>query len=567
MLQKLCISNVALIEKLDMEFGEGLNILTGETGAGKSIVIDAVNLVLGERASRELIKHDAQKAKVEAWFIGAPSEKLKAVLEENGIDEDDDTLILTREISAAGKSMCRINGTLVTLAVLKSVSDLLVDIHGQHEHQTLLDPAAHLAFLDICAPEEKLRPAREKTAKAAEEYHKLLAKSRTGMMSEAEREHETGLLQYQINEIESAKLEKDEEDALLKERSLLANAERIMTALEESYALMYEERGALQQVQSAKRSMEDISAFDEAYSTLCARIDDLYYNLEDVAYTLRDCKNDFEYDGERLAQIEKRLDLIALLKRKYGGSTAEILAYCERSKARLQEILDAAADQEAMQARIEKARENYFKAASELTAIRKKAAEALREKMLSQLRDVGMGKADFSTVFIEPTTPLYSSEGEEQVEFLLSANPGEPLKALAKVASGGELSRIMLAFKTILADRDEMPTLIFDEIDTGISGKMASVVGGKMVSIAGKHQILCVTHLPQIAAMADVHYLVEKSDDGKSTQTKVMRLDAEGCVKRLSAMMSGEADSKLGQEHARELLVSCEKEKALIRAK
>ncbi len=566
MLQRLSITNVALIEKLDLEFSEGLNILTGETGAGKSIVIDSVNLVLGERASRELIKHGEQKAKVEAEFSQICEAKIQKVLEENGIDaEDDGTLILSREITAAGKSMCRINGTLITLNVLKAVSDHLIDVHGQHEHQSLLNPLTHVDFLDLCAPPEKMNSAKDKTAKAASLYHKLIAQSKGSLMSEEERERETDLLEYQIREIEAAKLESGEEETLTRERTRLSNAEKIMSALEASYAGINEERGALEALQHAKHSMEEIAEFSEEYKALSSRLADAYYGIEDIGYTLRDCKNNFEFDAERLGEIENRLDAIMTLKRKYGGSIEEILAFCEKAKEKLQSIINAAADREALQRKIGEVETAYLEAARELSELRRQSAKKLDAQMIKELREVGMSKADFSTVFSKAEKTLFTANGEDQVEFLLSANPGEPLKPLSKVASGGELSRIMLAFKTILADRDAMPTLIFDEIDTGISGKMASVVGEKMVKISALHQILCVTHLPQIAAMADAHYMVEKTDDGKSTHTNVIQLDEEGSVKRLSAMMSGEADSKLGQEHARELLASSKKQKAALR--
>ncbi len=565
MLQKLCIGNVALIDELDMEFSDGLNILTGETGAGKSIVIDAVNLVLGERASRELIKHGAQKARVEAHFSDINDKLLEDILEENGIERDDDSIILSREISTTGKNLCRINGTLISLAVLKSVSDRLIDIHGQHEHQTLLNPATHIDFLDFCAEAETLAPAKAATQETAANYHKLLLQGKTVMMSDEERARETDLLSYQINEIEAAKFQVDEEEALLKERSLLMNAEKIMTAMESGYALLNEDQGILQRLQTAKRDIEGIGSFDQEYEALASRMADAYYALEDISYTLRDCKNDFEFDAERLNEIERRLDLIALFKRKYGESIPAILQYCEKAKEKLQALANAAAERETLQKRIKEAADKYLKAAKELSAIRKAAAEKLQKQMILQLAEVGMPKACFSVEFSKQDAPLYSPNGEDQMEFLLSANPGEPLKPLAKVASGGELSRIMLAFKTIIADRDEMPTLIFDEIDTGISGKMASVVGEKMVSIAGKHQILCVTHLPQIAAMADVHYLLEKKDDGQSTHTNVRRLNDAESISRLSAMMSGEADSELGREHAKELLLASRKDKERLR--
>ena len=565
MLQRLCINNVALIENLDVEFGEGLNVLTGETGAGKSIIIDAVNLALGERASRELIMHDAAKAKVEALFTDVSSPALQAALEENGLETDADELILSREVSSTGKNVCRINGSLVTMAVLKKISDHLVDIHGQHEHQALLDPQTHIRYLDVCGGDAALEKAKKLTAKTASAYHALLAENKNATMPEDERARQIDLFTYQLHEIDSAMLSEDEEENLLKERAILVNAGKIMEALDESYELFHSEQGALQQLEQAKRALESISAYDEAYENIGKRMADAYYTVEDIGYALRDAKSGFEFDASRLSEIEIRLDTIAGLKRKYGAGISDILAYRDGIEEKLHSLVNAAQDQAELQKKMDECVKAYQKAAEDLGTLRKKAAERLRAQMLEQLRDVGMSKADFQVEFRKSDRPRFSQDGEDEIEFLLSANPGEPCKPLSKVASGGELSRIMLAFKTILADRDAVPTLIFDEIDTGISGKMASIVGGKMVMIAGAHQVLCITHLPQIAALADLHYLIQKQDDGKTTRSHVIQLDEDGCVSRLSAMMSGEADSALGREHARELLEKSRKEKMRLR--
>ena len=563
MLQRLCIHHVALIEELEIEFGEGFNVLTGETGAGKSIIIDAVNLALGERASRELIMHDAAKAKVEAVFSEVNTPALNSLLEENGIEADADELILSRELSAAGKNICRVNGTLVTIAILKKISDQLVDIHGQHEHQSLLDPQTHIAYLDACATGAEKEKAM--VAQAAAAYHALLRENRNAVMPEEERARQIDLLDYQLKEIDAAKLSAEEEEQLLKERSVLMNAEKIMAALEEGYTLLHAEQGALSQIEQAKRDLETIEAYDSAYADIGHRMADAYYSLEDIGYALRDARNGFEFDASRLAEVENRLDFIAGLKRKYGPEVSDVLAYRDNAAQKLQALTNAAENQAELQKKIDESVQTYRKHAAALSEISKKTAESLQKEILKQLGDVGMNKAEFRVEFKEFGAPRFSENGEDEIEFLLSANPGEPCKPLSKVASGGELSRIMLAFKTILADRDAVPTLIFDEIDTGISGKMASVVGGKMVTIASAHQVLCITHLPQIAALADIHYLIQKQDDGKTTRSYVKLLDEEGCISRLSDMMSGEADSALGREHARELLEKSRAEKQRLR--
>ncbi|MDO5110898.1 MAG: DNA repair protein RecN [Clostridia bacterium] len=566
MLQRLCIHNVALIEGLDLEFASGLNVLTGETGAGKSIVIDAVNLVLGERASRELIKHDAEKARVEAVFTDIRDARISTILEENGIDAEDE-LIVSRELAQSGKNVCRINGTLVTLSLLKSITDRLVDIHGQHEHQALLNPLTHISFLDACAPAAQMKPLKEKVAATAAAYHALLQQDKLGAMSEDERMREMDLLRYQINEIDAASLQADEEETLMKERALLMNAEKIMEALQQSYSMLNDEQGVMPQLQSARHGMEAIGEYDEAYAKISERLSEAYYMLEDTVYTLRDCKSGFEFDVERLAQIEERLDLLASLKRKYGQDLSAVLAFCTAAKDKLDALENAAMRQAKLQAEREACAKAYRQAAKALSTLRASTAKTLKTQVEGQLHDLGMSKADFQTRFSEAAALRFSPEGEDDVEFLLSANAGEPVKPLAKVASGGELSRIMLAFKAIFADRDAIPTLIFDEIDTGISGRMASVVGEKMVCIAMSHQVLCVTHLPQIAALADVHYIVEKQSDKNATHTRVRRLDDEGCVERLCDMMSGGTSSASAREHARELLLASRKDKAALRKK
>lgn len=557
MLQRLCIRNIALIEELEMEFGEGLHVLTGETGAGKSILIDAVNLVLGERGRGELIRYGAQKARVEAEFsVPGDNAALLGALSDNGLESEDGMLILSRELTASGKSVCRVNGALVTLSTLRAVSEHLVDIHGQHAHQALLDPQKHLRFLDACAGAAQLAPLKRELGEAAAEYRALLKKSSRTLMSDAERERERDLLLYQIQEIEAAGLSAQEEGLLEKERALLANAERIMAALEESYAAFHDEAGLIRRLREAQRSMGDIAGFSGEYAALAARMEEAYYGIEDMGFALRDSKNALDFDAGRLEQVEERLDLIARLKRKYGQSVEAVLAYCREAQDKLYALDNAAAEREAAKKQLAACTKRYEKAAAALSELRKAAAEKLAVQMHTQLAEVGMPKAVFQTEFARPEKPAFDAEGEDRVEFLLSANPGEPCKPLARVASGGELSRVMLAFKTILAGRDAMPTLIFDEIDTGISGRMALLIGEKMRSIAENHQVFCVTHLPQIAAMAHMHYLVEKTEAGAGVRTGVRLLDEAGCIERLAVMMGGEADSTLAQAHAREMLES-----------
>ena len=484
MLQKLFIENIALIEALEIEFHQGFNVLSGETGAGKSIIIDAVNFVLGERASRELIRHGAQKAKVEAIFDIADCGGTRTVLSQQEIECEDNTLILSRELTLAGKNLCRINGTLTSVAMLKAVSDTLVDIHGQHEHQSLLVPENHIVFLDAYAHGE-ITPVKEALNGAYDAYAALRRERLSGFGSAAERERQIDILNFQINEIEIAAIGPDEEENLFAERALLANAEKIMLAVETAYDLLNGENGAIAAVGSAQHAMDGVAGYANSYSEVSQALEDTYYSLQDTGYLLRDMKGSLEFDPQRLDEIERRLEALSDLKRKYGGTIAEVLQFAEDAKNELAALMQADSRAAQLDAMLTQAKEKYFALAAKLSALRHKAAERLEDDVLAQLHALGMEKASFQTAFAEvPNNAEPQQEGMDIIEFLLSANPGEPLKPLAKVASGGELSRIMLGFKAIFADNDRIGTLIFDEIDTGISGRIAGTVGEKIVGIA-----------------------------------------------------------------------------------
>lgn len=555
MLQKLIIENVALIDKIEIDFANGFNVLSGETGAGKSIMIDAVNFVLGERTSRELIRHGTEKARVEAFFDIAKCGAVKNVLEEQGIECEDDTLLLSRELNLAGKNICRINGTLVNVAMLKQVSDTLVDIHGQHEHQSLLLPENHIDFLDAYAHGE-IMPLLEETAKASEAYHALRRERHSGFGSAAERERQIDIYRYQINEIEAAAVSEAEEEMLLRERALLANAERIMFAVETAYEALNGENGAVGNAESAKSSLENIEEFSPEYAETAKKLAEAYYALEDIGYTVRDMRGSIEFDPQRLDEIERRLAFLSDLKRKYGATVSDVLAFLTDIQSKLRLLLDADQRAQKLDALLDEAAKAYAALAARLSELRKKAADSLTKEVLHHLADLGMQKAQFGVSFSKPEgDSLPQPKGMDTVEFLLSANPGEPLKPLAKVASGGELSRIMLGFKAIFASHDGIGTLIFDEIDTGISGRVAGTVGEKIVGIADERQVICVTHLPQIASLADAHFLVEKTDDGITTKVSIRSLDLEGTYRRIAQMMDGSDDeSSLSLDHAKKLV-------------
>ena len=560
MLQSLYLENIALIEKLGIELFPGFNVLTGETGAGKSIIIDAVNFVLGERTSRDLIRNGAARAKVEAVFSLNEGDAAFAALDALGIEYDGNELILSRELSAAGRNACRVNGTLVPVASLKSVSDTLVDIHGQHEHQALLDAENHISYLDAYCHAESL-PIIEKIDAIVSRRNELMLKRNSGFSSEREREREMDMLRYQIEEIASANLEAGEEERLNAEKTVLLNAERIRTALETAHMALSgaEEGSALSAIDTARRSMRDIAALNKDYEALGDKIEELYYAAEDISFVLRDTSENVESDMQRLEEIEQRLKLISDLKRKYGRTVEDVIDFGKDAGTKLNELENAEALAAELDAKLDKLKAEYNVAADELSKVRRAAGDRLKRDVLNELKDLGMAKAMFDVALSDASGGEPRKGGRETAEFMLSANPGEPLKPLEKVASGGELSRIMLCFKSIFADNDRVPTLIFDEIDTGISGRTAAVVGEKMLGIAKKHQVICVTHLAQIAALADAHLMVRKYDDGKNTFVETRQLNEEEKVQRIAQMMDGESDSPSALTHARELIARADK--------
>lgn len=560
MLQSLYLENIALIEKLGIELFPGFNVLTGETGAGKSIIIDAVNFVLGERTSRDLIRNGAARAKVEAVFNLNEGDAAFAALDALGIEYDGNELILSRELSAAGRNACRVNGTLVPVASLKSVSDTLVDIHGQHEHQALLDAENHISYLDAYCHAESL-PIIEKIDAIVSRRNELMLKRNSGFSSQREREREMDMLRYQIEEIASANLEAGEEERLNAEKTVLLNAERIRTALETAHMALSgaEEGSALSAIDTARRSMRDIAALNKDYEALGDKIEELYYAAEDISFVLRDTSENVESDMQRLEEIEQRLKLISDLKRKYGRTVEDVIDFGKDAGTKLNELENAEALAAELDAKLDRLKAEYNVAADELSKVRRAAGDRLKRDVLNELKDLGMAKSMFDVALSDASGGEPRKGGRETAEFMLSANPGEPLKPLEKVASGGELSRIMLCFKSIFADNDCVPTLIFDEIDTGISGRTAAVVGEKMLGIAKKHQVICVTHLAQIAALAEAHLMVRKYDDGKNTFVETRQLNEEEKVQRIAQMMDGESDSPSALTHARELIARADK--------
>ncbi len=561
MLKELSIHNIALIDHQSIAFFGGFSVLTGETGAGKSIIIEALNFVLGERASRELVKSGEEKASVEATFALQAGEPVFEVLIEQGIDCEEGELTLYREFSISGKNVCRANGTLINAGALKLIGDALVDIHGQHAHQSLLDEKKHIGLLDRFAG----RDALEVKARVAQAYHKVSEAKRllsAAQFNEQERTRRIDLLSYQIKEIDAANLTIGEEEQLEEQRGLLQNAQAVMEGLEGANAALSgdeaENGGALASFSVALHMLDGIARLSADYQQLSEKLHALYYDLEDASYTLRDYRADFSYEPDTLDEIETRLELISTLKRKYGANIEEILTYRDKSQQELELIDNAEERREQLAADYAAAKMEYDALSLALSDLRKQAAQRLSARLLPELSDLGMPHAAFSAKFETLSGEIPSANGTDDVEFLLSTNRGEPVKALSKVASGGELSRIMLSFKSVLADLDGIPTMVFDEIDSGISGQIGTAVAVKMRQISRNHQVLCITHLPQIAAYASQQYLVYKEETGEHTRSNAVLLTQEQRAKEIARIMGSAGADSVALEHAQLLIDAAE---------
>lgn len=553
MLEHLHIRNVALIKESEISFGDGLNILTGETGAGKSMIIDSLQFALGGRAGKDFLRHGEKQAAVEALF-SVQSQALTEKLAENGIvPEEDGTLLITRTLSEAGKSVCRINGSTVTVGMLKEIAEDMIDIYGQHEHQSLLNPVKHIRLLD--------RFCGAGFGEAMEEYKnsrqrlKDLEKQLTILIGdESQKEQRMDMLLFQKEEIEAAELQEGEEDALLEQKKRLSSMERLIRLTGESVTLLYDgddrAPSACDQLGDALAKLQEAAEYDAALSPLADALADGYAAVEDCARELKREAEEQEADPEELERIEERLQLFYKLKRKYGGSIEAVLEFYEKAVQEL-EFLSNSSEKAAELSAKKAAEEKRLSALAEtLTARRRATAEQVEEQIETALHDMEMKHARFHIQIEEKAD--WGADGKDKVEFLISANAGEPLKPLAKIASGGEMSRVMLALKTVLVDADEIGTFIFDEIDTGVSGRTARRVGEKMRFLGGKRQLLCITHLPQIAAMADNHFLIEKESDAGETVTRVTALDEEGAVREVARLMNDVTETTLAA--ARELL-------------
>ncbi|WP_368824204.1 DNA repair protein RecN [Lactiplantibacillus pentosus] len=562
MLQELSITNFAIIEHLDIAFEAGMTVLTGETGAGKSIIIDAVGLLAGGRGSSEFIRTGADKAVLQGMFI-LPADGVTAqLLDEAGIDHADNTVILQREITKSGRNTCRINGMLVNTTTLKQIGETIVDIHGQNEHQELMQPEKHLGLLDEFAA-AKIRKLKQQYQQQYDHYQQLNRELRQKNANEKEWAQRLDMLNFQVDEIAAAQVKVGEEAALIAERDRLDNYQMINQALQQSYTLLAageETTGAVDMVGTAMNALEPIANLDSAFNEITVNVKSAFYGLQDAAGQISNQLDLQEFDEGRLDEIEQRLDVLSQLKRKYGDSEQQILDYYQKIAAELAKMTDSEENSEDLAQRVTDAKDKLLKTGEALSDKRRTAAKVLQRQIHQELKDLYMDKAIFEVRF-KPTKGQIYRSGLDSVEFYIQTNPGERMRPLAKIASGGELSRMMLALKTIFSESQGITSIIFDEVDTGVSGRVAQAIAEKINGIAHFSQVLCITHLPQVAAMSDHHYFIAKKITGKRTKTSVTKLDNAARVKELARMLAGTKVTKLSLEHAEELLQLANEEK------
>ena len=547
MLSLLHIENIAVIERSEISFEHGFNVLTGETGAGKSIVIDAISAILGERAYRDMIRTGTDKASVRAVFTDVPELPWFA---DNGVEYDSETVI-QREIYLDGKNVCRVNGSLVSVSILRKLGIQLINIHGQHDSASLFDEENHLVFLDDFGCHEQLMDTyREKYSAVMTLRREIDALT----MDESEKLRRMETLRYQIGEIEKAELVAGEDEELEERRKLLQSAEKIAGGMNDAVENLYggeDTDGASSMLSMAERALARISKFSDSISELHEKVADLMYQVEDVARLVLDARDELSYSDEELDRIESRLDVIHKLRRKYGATCEDILGYLENAKQELDEIEFADDHLERLKGKLAKAEKEAWDAALILRSARRETADRMSKRILSELAQLDMPRVQFECRFTESEL---SSNGADRVAFYMSANAGEDLKPLSKVASGGELARIMLAMKNVLAEKDQVTTLIFDEVDTGVSGRAAQKVAEKLRSVSQHKQVLCVTHLPQLAALAQNHLLIAKEERAGRTYTTVTPLDIEGRKRELARIIGGTNITETTLKSAEEML-------------
>lgn len=549
MLQNLHVKNLALIDEAEVEFAEGLNILSGETGAGKSIIIGSINLALGEKVPKELLRDNDDTAFVELVFYVDNPEVLEAI-RGLGIEAEDETIILNRKITS-GRAIARINGEAVSASRLKEVAALLIDIHGQHEHQSLLHKKKHLEILDAYA-KDALGNRIERLSRCYYEYRKLEEEWANASMDSEERSRELSFLQYEVDEIQQASLRVGEDEELEQLYRKFSNGKKLMDAVNMAYAAVGAEDGnASERIGRALRELSAVAQYDEKVAGLEEQLADIDNLLADVSHEMAAYLSDEEFDDETYFETEKRLDLINHLKSKYGTTIEAILTACQEKTVRINILNDYDEYLNQLSTKKNQKRQELDDLCEQVSKLRKKESVKLCTAIQESLKELNFLDVRFTMEFVR--TQDYTALGTDDVEFMISTNPGEPVKPLGKVASGGELSRIMLAIKTVMAESDDIATLIFDEIDSGISGRTAQMVSEKMNLIAKNHQIICITHLPQIAAMADSHFLIEKSVEHQSTYSRIKRLKEEESIEELARMLGGVEITDTVMQSAREM--------------
>ncbi|MBF2514607.1 DNA repair protein RecN [Listeria marthii] len=560
MLQEMTIKNFAIIESLSLTFQEGMTVLTGETGAGKSIIIDALGLLVGGRGSADFIRHGEERLELQGLF-GLAEDNLvcRNALLENGIDASDDMVVLERSLFRSGKNSCRINGKLVTTVLLRQIGSKLIDIHSQHEHQELMNEEFHLSLLDRFAS-DKIKPALTKYQTNFKEYQAIEKEWQNWTKNERELAQRLDMLRFQQQEIENANLQAGEEDRLLEQKNILANFEKLNENLQGAYAAIQGEPGGLEFVGEAMRQMETAASIHTDYKAVSEAISSSYYMLEDSMSQIRQSLDQLEFQPEELNQIESRLNDLNQLKRKYGKTIEDIIQYEQEISSEMEKLTDSESHVGHLETKLAALKAELTKQANTLTDIRKKAAVILEKQIKQELNQLYMEKAIFSVRF-ETNKMELTESGQDSIVFYMSTNPGEPLKPLAKIASGGELSRMMLALKTIFSRHQGITSIIFDEVDTGVSGRVGQAIAEKIYAVSVGSQVLCISHLPQVAAMANHHYYITKKVQNKRTTTSVAVLKGEDKVEEISRMIAGIEVTELTKQHAKEMIEQAEKVK------
>ncbi|MBO8163123.1 MAG: DNA repair protein RecN [Brevibacillus sp.] len=573
MLHELTIRNFAIIKAVTISFRRGLNILTGETGAGKSIIIDAIGLLLGERGSAEYVRHGEKRAEVEGLFELPPNSPAFAICEGFGVHvEQDGMLVVRRDISLSGKNVIRINGQLVTLAMLRELGPWLVQIHGQHDAHRLMQADKHIEWLDAYG-EQELRQTKQEYAKLYQAYRRIRQDLERMAKNERELAQRIDLLNYQLREIEAASLEPGEDERLLAQRKKWSNVEKVFAGIEGAYQALSGDQHGLDWLGHAMSELERVLPYDDSLAPIVESIQSAYYQIEDAVHGLRQVREQLEFSPDELEAVERRLDIISGLKRKYGKTVDEILEYAAMIQDELEEMEHYDDRLQKLEQHVKELAADLAVEALELSVKRRELAQVLSAAIEQQLQELCMERARFAIevrqvadeqgIEVEGVRRQITANGIDQVEFMIAPNPGEPLRPLAKIASGGELSRIMLAIKTILASTDQVETLIFDEVDTGVSGRAAQAIAEKLARVAQHRQVLCISHLPQVASLADVHFLICKEMNEQETTTRVIPLNDEERVVELSRMLGGAEVTEKTMEHAREMILMGKERKAV----